>query len=989
MRHVVSLVVVLCLAVGSISAATFVAPSDAELLGRARLVVVATVVDSVSREADGRMVYTDSRLRIEDVIKGSIASDIVTVSEAGGFANGHGVAISGSASYEPGTRVLAFLRQRDDGTYFTAYMALGQYRFVQRDGLELLVRDADEVEVDDQNALAPRPAREFVQYLRDGAPDTARTPLHLQNDAVPHLDPRTLAAPSAYVFIANDNTPLRWGCGTLPYPSSATPTDCAPSSTVPIDFKVNGVQTATAVLNTPAAIEAATQAWQNDPNSFVTFGSDGLGNKTDWTNDDVNDLVFDWDGANPLPQCDGALGCGLVFYNGTTANHLYDHVFRGTNFADIVSADVLIRHNASLTQTAFESILAHEVGHALGFRHSNSGAPSSTNALMNSVVPTSGAFLRSWDAEAVTEVYGNGLPCTPPSNLITSGAGTIFSGQTRTLSVSASGTAPLTYQWYRGSTGTTSDPVGTNSSQYTTPPLTETTSYWVKVSGCSPVQSANSSTITVTVDECPTPTITTQPQNQNIQSNHTATLTVAAQGGSPFTYQWYRGNTGNTSNPVGTNSTSFTTPQLTTNTNYWVRVTNTCGLVALSDTATVAIQECPKPAFTQQPSSNTNVPLNTTVTLTVATTSATTVTYQWFRGAAGDTTNPVGTNSTSFTTPPVISSQTYWVRATNTCGPTNSEAATVAPGAGCAPLSILIIPTVVNVPLGQGATINVAPGGTGPFTYQWYQGESPDASAPIAGATNSALALEPFEATGTFRYWIKVTDSCGTSINSTTVVVNVSCTTPLVPELSAPSISHYSAGYDVSWIANLVQTPSFELQEARDAAFTVGLKTFLVNGELHHHIDPHLDVTTDTRFFYRVRGISSCTQQPTPYSKTTTTVITAPQPSTSSEFSISVPQDATQTFTQPYLVPGFGESAHAGDTFAIVTDAPWLTVFPPSGALSAGGTTVQFTINPSLLDIGSSTGTVVVTRSQPSAARGVATEADKKFTLPFTVSKVT
>jgi hypothetical protein len=59
-------------------------------------------------------------------------------------------------------------------------------------------------------------------------------------------------------------------------------------------------------------------------------------------------------------------------------------------------------------------------------------------------------------------------------------------GEAATLSVGASGMAPLAYQWYRGQSGDTSTPVGINSSSYTTPPLTQTTNYWVRVwsQGC-------------------------------------------------------------------------------------------------------------------------------------------------------------------------------------------------------------------------------------------------------------------------------------------------------------------------------------------------------------------------------------------------------------------------------------------------------------------------------------------------------------------------
>lgn len=66
-----------------------------------------------------------------------------------------------------------------------------------------------------------------------------------------------------------------------------------------------------------------------------------------------------------------------------------------------------------------------------------------------------------------------------------------------TLAVVASGTTPLAYQWYQGISGNTSAPVGTNSASFTTPKLTATTSYWVRISNA--CGSANSNTATVTV----------------------------------------------------------------------------------------------------------------------------------------------------------------------------------------------------------------------------------------------------------------------------------------------------------------------------------------------------------------------------------------------------------------------------------------------------------------------------------------------------------
>jgi hypothetical protein len=976
MRHVATLMVVLCLAAGSVSAATFERVTDAMLVSRAENIVVGQVLDASSRQREDGSVVTEYQLNVEDVLKGQISAGRITITEFGGQApSGLVFVIPGSATYAPGSRVLAFLNAHNDGTYFTSHMALGKFRFEKRGGIDALVRDEDGLELQDEAiALMPRDTNAFLKYVREAvrgvAVDDYSTPtaLPIADQVHPNLVPRTESG--ADYAIKNGSTPIRWeGCDT----------NCV------IGYLWNGDQPG--VANDGARIDDAMDAWNNHAQSFVNLGRGGNSTATNLTIfDNENTILLNNTSSPDFGLCNGSIACGGVWANTNTS-----HVFKGTTYLSVLNGDMLVRPG-TYTDTAFESIVAHELGHTISLRHSNSGTPSTTNALMNSSVPLSGATLRQWDKDAMAELYGEGIVCTAPTITTTSGAGTIFAGKTRTLSVTAGGSAPFTYQWYQGNSGNTSNPIaGATNSTYTTPPLNTTTSYWVRVGSCTPTQTTDSATITVTVEPCPTPQITTQPQSQNIQPNTTANLSVAATNGSPFTYQWYRGDSGDTSNLIGgATSSSFTTPQLQTTTSYWVKVTNTCGLVVLSNTATVQVVQGCSPSFTTQPASQNIIP-GATATMTVTTSSATAVTYQWFEGAVGDTSHPVGTNSPSFTTPALQTTKSYWVRATNNCGSTNSAQAVItveSPPPLCNPLAIINLPTSVDIIVGNGITIVVSATGT-ELTYQWYQGISPDTSTPIAGATSSALLLDPFLTVGTFRYWVQVKDSCQHTLNSATVVVNVGCGTPTIPEISAPSITHYTSGYDVTWIANSAQTPTYELQEARDASFTIGLTTFVVNGSTKH-IEPHLEILTDTRFFYRVRGIAACTQLPTAYSVTTTTVITRPQSQNSSEFSISVPDGTTQSFTQPYLVPGFGDTATPGDTFAITTDAPWLTVFPSSGALSAGGTTVEFTINPTLIGIGSSTATVNVTRTQPSAVRGgPTTNGTTGLTLPFTISKVT
>lgn len=76
---------------------------------------------------------------------------------------------------------------------------------------------------------------------------------------------------------------------------------------------------------------------------------------------------------------------------------------------------------------------------------------------------------------------------------------TINAGETTQLSVAASGTAPLTYQWYQGASPSTTTPIGTNSATFTTPALIANTNYWVKVTNAANVAGANSTTALVTV----------------------------------------------------------------------------------------------------------------------------------------------------------------------------------------------------------------------------------------------------------------------------------------------------------------------------------------------------------------------------------------------------------------------------------------------------------------------------------------------------------
>lgn len=85
--------------------------------------------------------------------------------------------------------------------------------------------------------------------------------------------------------------------------------------------------------------------------------------------------------------------------------------------------------------------------------------------------------------------------------------------------------------------------------------------------------------------------ITQQPSATVLKIGQTATLVVSITSTSAsknITYQWFEGGAGNTSRAVGDSSNVFTTPELTGNTSYWVRITSPNGSVD-SDVATVTV----------------------------------------------------------------------------------------------------------------------------------------------------------------------------------------------------------------------------------------------------------------------------------------------------------------------------------------------------------------------------------------------------------------
>jgi hypothetical protein len=290
---------------------------------------------------------------------------------------------------------------------------------------------------------------------------------------------------------------------------------------------------------------------------------------------------------------------------------------------------------------------------------------------------------------------------------------------------------------------------------------------------------------------CVPPAVTVPPANKSITPPATATLTVTATGTAPLTYQWYIGETGDSSQPVGTNSNTLPSLSPAVTTKYWVRVTGNCGTPADSTAATVTVTECVPASVATQPQPKTiTAPASTSLTVEAAGTGP--FTYEWFIGERNDTSNPVpNSNKTSINVSPATTT-TYWVRITGQCGaPASSVTAVVT----VTPCAAVIVGTPTATPSGSNAILSVeaSSDAVGILTYAWFRGNTPGSGGTAVG-TQKTITVAVAELAS---YWVRVTNSCNNRTFSDLVTV-APCELPAIATQPADQTIASGAGATLS-----------------------------------------------------------------------------------------------------------------------------------------------------------------------------------------------
>ncbi|MBM3845869.1 MAG: hypothetical protein FJ405_06245, partial [Verrucomicrobia bacterium] len=352
-------------------------------------------------------------------------------------------------------------------------------------------------------------------------------------------------------------------------------------------------------------------------------------------------------------------------------------------------------------------------------------------------------FLDGTDPRAASSVLVK--PAIPAGPGIQYGA-----GGSATLSVSATGTSPLSYQWRLNGVSIAQ---ATNVSLFL--PDTQAShsgEYSVVVHNSAGFAISSGVLLNATQPLV----VLDQPRSLSVKVGESASFNFLAAGTGTLRYQW---NLNAQPIPNATNS-AYTIESVDTSSggNYSVTLFDD-NTSLLSAEATLTVLSPPQ--ITSQPASSTQAALSLAV-LAVTAEGAEPITYQWKFGAVAI---PDATNSV-LTLPSISASQAgvYRVEVTNPHGTTVSDAAVLTV---LVPAVITEQPADTNVVVGSTVVLRVKATSNTPITYQWRFND-----ANIPGATDSTLTLPAVTELHAGNYRVEVTDATG-SINSAIAVLTV------------------------------------------------------------------------------------------------------------------------------------------------------------------------------------------------------------------------
>lgn len=784
MRRVLLLTAaVMSMFASALQAATYVVPEDRELVAAAPRIVTGTVIDTYSRRSATGSIETVTEVAIEETLKGDGVERTISMVHAGGHLGDEWMIESGAPVFARGERVLLFLDRNANHDWTTWGLALGAFREEHDDdGNNIFARAAEVFGfTEDGREHVERPRREgaFLDFVRAQVRGTDCVSDY--TIAEPIVSTHSNRVASNDVF-AGSNYSIHFG---------ASPAR-RKNSSLAVAWQVSGTQSG---VDVDGAVTFGNGKW-NAQSALIDYSLSNTPASGDSSGPDSESRIIANDPHDVVTGtcCSGVVATAFSFCNGPGCSTF---TFNNESFTPITHSDIVINNGVNGTNISaggFKVAMTHELGHTLALRHSNvdanegpcaepldccvnNAAGGNCKAIMNSVVINSLSALGDWDKRAIDCLYDGECAsfgvCTPASITTQPANKSIVAGESTSLSVTAGGSGPFTYQWFIGNSGDTSQSASGSSATLNVSP-TITTSYWVRVTGqCGDPVDSNAAT--VTVNPCPDVTVGVPTSSKN--ANGSYTLNVSASSGTQqLSYEWFRGDTPGSGGTQVSTSKSFTVT-ISATTSFWVRVTNRCGNSAVSSLVTIAL--CNLPVIATQPADQ-SVQSGGSATLSVGVSGVVTG-VTWYQGSVGNKLIAVG-NGGTVNVGPLTQTTQYWAAITNACGEIATRQVTITV-TSCDVPQIVTEPADQTIPIGGSATLTIATSGTVTGIF-WYQGIVGDTTTEVG----SGASVEVHPLVSPAFYWAAVTNTCGvTSSRQVTITTEAPpCTPPSIVENPAP-----------------------------------------------------------------------------------------------------------------------------------------------------------------------------------------------------------
>ncbi|HEY0160800.1 MAG TPA: PKD domain-containing protein [Thermoanaerobaculia bacterium] len=731
-------------------ATTIVLPTDEQLIAKSPVIVEGTVVSSTPVERNGS-IWTDTVVSVARNVKGR-TPETITVHELGGIVGERVTRIYGTPVFTAGKQVLLFLEPSPRGGYRTIDLFVGKFERAQTlSGQRLWLRedytnDATLLDADFQPLAArnvQRDAAGFDAFVAERLAGRAgRKNYGIENPSIaPEKKTAARGVTSNFTLIDEPNL-YRWfrfdtGDSAAWYSGGAQP-----------GYSGGGV----------SELQTGMAPW-NDYSSakiFYTYagtrtGSFGGMDKPNGVNEVLfNDPLNDISGSYN-PSTGGTVGIGG--FNGVqsqrnwTAPFTADptHTAGAYKYWNIVEGNLVIQDGVTpsngISSNELAEIIAHELGHTLGFGHS-----ADNKALMYSFVTGLGPALRTDDQLAARWLYPNGV-VDPGPEVPAAPSGLEGSASGSSINLSWTDNASNEQGFYVYVNNQAAATLGANASSATLSGYGAGTYSIHVVAFNATGSSAASNSVSVTV--LPLPPVASFTVSPESQTAGKALIFTSTSTGTISSIQWDFGD--------GTNSTSSTVPHVyNTPGDYTVSLVARNGTQFSTATKVVTINGALTPSFTFTPAAPTT---NDIVEFDDASTGGAT---SWFWSFGDGTTSSEQNPSKHYALP-----GSYPVALTIF---RNSDSATTAKTIDVTQATVPVTPTVVAAfdmsaqTVATGTNVSFTDQSLGnPTQWSWSFGD---------GATaNSRNPVHAYAAPGTYMVTLTASNASTSGMTSKQIVV--------------------------------------------------------------------------------------------------------------------------------------------------------------------------------------------------------------------------